>query len=133
MKYDAKTLPVSEQSWHFRRSMETINTCLTHIKESEPYLSVTVNESVLKIIDRFDSLPPGEDTEAVEGLSQLLCTLSARISEVLFAQRFMFDREFVPATTLAKIIKHPDFQTATRNMAERICSQTPRHLFDPEG
>ncbi len=126
--YDAKTLPLSEQDAHFRRSLESIERNLVGIGEINPFVETIIRESTQKIIARANSLPSGEATEMLEGLDQIMNILGSRMTDACILTDIVTDPECVTPETLAKIVLS-DRLNVSCNLGEALTPHVPEHLL----
>ena len=125
--YDVKKTPLEWQENSFRQMLDSIKANIRKLTEIDEFDATILAESADKIIRQSNSLPGGEATEMLEGLSQLLNIASARVMEVHILMDVVSDPKYVQPTTLARIVKDPILQPSC-NLVEDLTPRLPKEL-----
>jgi len=110
---------------YFKDNMDSISICLSNIKRMCPFDGETTTSSAQKIIDQLNALPADAAFQTTSGLSQILCFLAARMSDVTVLTQALSDPTCVPQELIRTIVSHPAMQNCSGNLLETLIGELP--------
>ena len=113
---------------YFKDNMDSISICLRHINRMCAFDGETTARSAQKIIDQLNVLPADAAFQTTSGLSQILCFLAARMSDVTALTQALSDPTCVPPKVLRSIVSRPAMQNCSGNLLETLIGELPEEM-----